>query len=241
MLDQLTALFPFVPVAMGLGLLGGALPVFHEPPETLRSYVQHFAAGLVTAVIAVDLLPEMRGYGEHTSMLVGFGVGALLMVALKEGARRLERVGHGDVPVGLATAAALDTVIDGVIIGAGFTVDAQLGMLLALGLGVELFALAMSVASEFRKCEISRGWTLAVVGGIALMLAVGAVLGLLVLEGQSDAALTLVLAFAAAALLYLVTEELLVKGHDAANTAATSAVFFLGFLALMAFTLWTGG
>jgi hypothetical protein len=34
-----------------------------------------------------------------------------------------------------------------------------------------------------------------------------------------------------------VTEELLVKGHAAANTAATSAVFFLGFLALMAFTL----
>jgi zinc transporter ZupT len=46
-----------------------------------------------------------------------------------------------------------------------------------------------------------------------------------------------VLAFSPAALLYLVTEELQAKGHSARQSNGTVFSFFLGFLALMAFTL----
>ena len=40
------------------------------------------------------------------------------------------------------------------------------------------------------------------------------------------------LAFGAAALLYLVTEELLVEAHEVPDTPLLTAMFFVGFLAL---------
>lgn len=40
------------------------------------------------------------------------------------------------------------------------------------------------------------------------------------------------LAFGAAALLYLVTEELLVEAHEGQETPLLTALFFIGFLAI---------
>jgi zinc transporter, ZIP family len=236
--EELAQLFPFVPIAAALGVAGGISPAFFTLPATLRSYVQHFAAGLLMAIIAVDLLPEVREYGEHTAALIGFGVGATVMVVMEFGIDRLEKLRDGDLPVGMAVAAGIDTAVDGMIIGTGFVVDPTLGALLAVGLGVELFSLNTAVSSEFRNSGASRRVTIATTSGIASMLLLGAAAGVFFLDGRPDAMFALVLSFAAAALLYLVTEELLVKGHAAANTATTSAVFFVGFLALMAFTLW---
>lgn len=44
--------------------------------------------------------------------------------------------------------------------------------------------------------------------------------------------LAAVLAFGAAALLYLVTEELLVEAHEATETSVLTAMFFVGFLVI---------
>jgi zinc transporter, ZIP family len=236
--EDLSQLFPFVPIAVALGVAGGLSPAFFTLPTVLRSYVQHFAAGLLMAIIAVDLLPEVREYGEYGAALIGFALGGAVMVSMEFGIDVLEKVRDENLPVGMAVAAGLDTTIDGLIIGTGFAVDPTLGALLAVGLGVELFSLNTAVSSEFRNSGASRVMTIATTSGIAFMLVLGAVGGVLLLDGRADAVFALVLSFAAAALLYLVTEELLVKGHAAANTATTSAVFFLGFLALMAFTLW---
>ena len=53
------------------------------------------------------------------------------------------------------------------------------------------------------------------------------------LSGMSGAALDGVLSFGVAALLYLVTEELLVEAHEAPETPFLSATFFVGFLILL--------
>jgi zinc transporter, ZIP family len=236
--EELAQLFPFVPIAAAIGAAGGISPAFFTLPTVLRSYVQHFAAGLLLAIIAVDLLPEVLEYGQNVANLGGFAAGAALMVTMKFGLERLERIRDGDLPLGMAAAAALDTAIDGMIIGTGFAVDPTLGTLLALGLSIELFSLNTAVSAEFRNHGGSRAVTVAATTAIALMLPLGAAGGAILLAGQPDAVFAAVMSFAVAALLYLVTEELLVKGHAAADTATTSAVFFLGFLALMAFTLW---
>ncbi len=72
----------------------------------------------------------------------------------------------------------------------------------------------------------------AVAASLGLATAVGAVGGAALLGGASHTVLAAVLAFGAAALLYLVVEELLVEAHEKAGTAVLSAMFFLGFLLL---------
>jgi ZIP family zinc transporter len=72
---------------------------------------------------------------------------------------------------------------------------------------------------------------------ISLLLVAGALLGTLMLRGASVGVLAALLAFGAAALLYLVTEELLVETRLGEETLLTTAMFFLGFLAIFTFVL----
>jgi ZIP family zinc transporter len=52
------------------------------------------------------------------------------------------------------------------------------------------------------------------------------------LEGVTGAPIAVILAFGSAALLYLVTEELLVKAQKVPETPTSTTLFFVGFLAI---------
>jgi len=68
---------------------------------------------------------------------------------------------------------------------------------------------------------------------VGLLLVIGAGLAATVLQGLSGPPLGAVLAFGVAALLYLVTEELLVEAHEVRENTVTTAMFFVGFLVLL--------
>jgi hypothetical protein len=65
---------------------------------------------------------------------------------------------------------------------------------------------------------------------IACLIIVGALLGTTVLAGASVHTLAGLRSFGCAALLFLVTEELLIEAHESADTAVTTTMFFVGFL-----------
>ena len=66
--------------------------------------------------------------------------------------------------------------------------------------------------------------------GLGLTTAVGAIGAALFLGGVSTNIMSFVLAFGAAALLYLVVEELLVEAHEERESVWLGAMFFLGFI-----------
>jgi zinc transporter, ZIP family len=238
--ELLRQAFTYLPFAVAAGIAGGIVAVVRPPGDMFRSIVQHLAAGILTAIIAVDLVPEIRSEGEPIPVLIGFAIGSVLMIIIKGVTWRVEDSDRTDVPAALVGVSALDTAIDGAIIGVAFATSGELGVLLTIGLGIELFVLTLSVGAELEHQRVSRGRIVATTTGIALLLALGALGGILLLGDRSAADQANVLAFAVAALLYLVAEELLIKGHDAASRGRTTAAFFIGFLALMAFTLLVG-
>lgn len=115
--------------------------------------------------------------------------------------------------------------------------NSQLGTLLAIALGLELFFLTLSVGVEFREGNLKSWTSLAITGGIACLLSVGATLASFFLAGASEAALAVVLAFGAAALIYLIAEELLVETIQAEESIFSTMMLFSGFLVLMALKL----
>ena len=154
------------------------------------------------------------------------------------GARQMERPMRGvlmrtKVLWGLAAAAAVDTLIDGMLISAGFSANDQLGSLLAIALSLELLFLTLSVGVEFREGKLKWWQSLAVTGGIALLLMVGAFSAGFLLADASEATLAVVLSFGAAALIYLIAEELLVENVQAEESLFSTATLFSGFLALL--------
>ena len=225
--------------ATGAGILGSLFSLFWSPAANIRSAIQHFAAGAVLAAIASNVIPEVERMGTFTGIMGGLVAGGLAMIAMKWIVVRFE---HGKksgskLPVGLAAAAAVDTLLDGVITSAGFSTNPQVGTLLAIALALELLVLTLSVGVEFRKGGF-KGWKLfAITAGIASLFFVGALAASFFLADASEATLAIVLSFGAAALIYLIAEELLVETIEAEKSIFPTATLFGGFLVLLALKL----
>jgi ZIP family zinc transporter len=219
-----------IPAFVALG--GGVLAVLWHPSREARSLIQHFAAGVVLAALAVELLPDIER--EHASRLVlvaAFAFGSLFMFVLKVWIKHREHTSKEGsvllgVPSGLLLATFLDVAVDGFIIGAGFAAGGKTGPILAVGLAVELLFLGLALASDAAK-----GWRIVLVSGcLGVTVLLFSILGNILLAGASHSVIGGVLAFSAAALLYLVTEELLIEAHEVPERPISSLVLFAGFL-----------
>lgn len=225
-----------IPVAATV--LGGAIAIVKVPSDKTRSLVQHFAAGVVMAVVAGELLPEMTREHRPLGVLIGFVLGVALMLGVKALTERIERVserdgeGDGDSRTGLLIAVAIDVFLDGLLIGVGFAAGERVGTLLVVALTLELLFLGVSVAASLTEARVGRARTLLTVAGLSTLVVLGASLGGSLLAGLSGLALEIVLSFGAAALMYLVIEELLTEAHEVKETPLITASFFAGFVAL---------
>ena len=233
--DQFSSSLPYILIAAGAGVLGSVIALFWNPDVKIRSAIQHFAAGAVLAAVAASIIPEVEQLGTLPGVVAGFVAGGLLLIALKWLVLRFERneKREGSLPVGLAAAAAVDTLIDGMLISAGFSANDQLGALIAIALSLELLFLTLSVGVEFREGKFPWWQSLAVTGGIALLLLVGAFAAGFLLADVPETTLAVVLSFGAAALIYLIAEELLVENVQAEESLFSTATLFSGFLALL--------
>jgi ZIP family zinc transporter len=67
-------------ILASVALLGGILSALWTPSHTTRSLIQHFAAGVVLAALAVELLPEIEREHAPGLVLIGsFALGSLFM------------------------------------------------------------------------------------------------------------------------------------------------------------------
>jgi len=219
-----------IPALVALG--GGVLAAFWTPNHQTRSLIQHFAAGVVLAALAVELLPEIgREHAPGLVLIASFAAGSLFMYGLKLWTMGLEHRAQlagktAGLSTGLLVATFIDVATDGFIIGAGFAAGGETGTILALGLSVELLFLGLALTSS-----ATAGWRIvAISGAIGLTVLVFAMLGSVLLAGASAAVIGGTLAFSAAALLYLVTEELLMEAHEVPEKPISTLVLFGGFL-----------
>jgi ZIP family zinc transporter len=226
------------PVAAGA--VGAAVAAIRRPGPRLTSAVQHFAAGVVFAAVAGEVLPDLRSEGRLPAVVVGFGLGVALLLGLAAWSRRMESGAEDGtagsnvvrLPVGLLAAVGIDLLIDGSLVGLGATLGSNQGVILTIALTLEILFLGVSVCVQLLDRGVGRRKAATVSALLGVATAAGALLSALLLGDANKSVLAGVLAFGAAALLYLVVEELLVEAHEQAETAVLSAAFFLGFLIL---------
>ena len=145
----------------------------------------------------------------------------------------VEQVGeHTEGRTGLLTLVGVDMFIDGLVLGLGFAVSAKAGLLLSIALTLEVLFLGLSLAAELGEEKMSRARTVGLTMAAVLLLPVGALAASAVAQ-LSPAVLTGFFAFGLIALLYLVTEELLVEAHETPDRPWITALFFVGFLLLL--------
>lgn len=207
----------------------------------LRSALQHFAAGTVFAAVAAELLPDVMSHHAPLATVLGFLIGVTAMLLIRAFTARLEqqKTQKQAGSAGLLTAIGVDITIDGLLIGIGFAAGARQGLLLTVALTLELLSLGLATATSLQQKGATRLRSSMTTSLLALLVLVGAMIGLFSLTAVSGNALAVVLSFGVAALLYLVTEELLVEAHEVPETTFITSVFFLGFLAILLLDLVT--
>jgi len=213
-------------------LVGALVSLVRQPGAGLRSAVQHFAAGTVFSVLAVELLPDLMHRHLPWPTFTGFTLGVAFMLALKWFGDRNTDETEGRSTRGLMAAMGVDVALDGALIGLSFAAGEKQGLLLTVGLVLELLFLGVSCGTSLRGAGRSalRVAGTAAILGIALLVGAGA--GAAVLASVSAVYIDALLAFGVAALLYLVTEELLVEAHEEPEKPVQTAMFFLGFILL---------
>jgi len=213
-------------------LVGGVIASIYQPKAKLSSAVQHFAAGVVFAAVAVELIPKLIGSHATQNIAFGFAVGVLMMLVVKRISHTLEHRSSvaSKIPFSMLFAIAIDVFIDGLLIGIAFLVGEKGGVLIAVALAIEILFLGLSCVTTLRNNAVSLYKTTATLFVLALLIPSGAFLGATIFSHLPKGSMTTIIAFGVAALLYLVTEELLTEAHEVDDTPWITAMFFLGFL-----------
>lgn len=234
--SPLSNVLAFAAIPAAAVVVGGVVAAFRTPSPAVRSGVQHIAAGVLFAALATELLPDILHRRLPWVTLVGFGLGVAAMLLLKALAARMEAsAGDGaltGLPTSLLLVSGVDIALDGLLIGISFAAGERQGLLITLALTLEVLFLGVATAAAMSGPGTRRrviGTTLA----FALLLLSGAAIGSYFLAGVSGVILDAVMSFGVAALLYLVTEELLVEAHEVDETPILTSMFFVGFLALL--------
>eukprot|EP00759_Apiculatamorpha_spiralis_P043643 PhF_6_TR40927/c0_g1_i2/m.61911/K07238/TC.ZIP, zupT, ZRT3, ZIP2; zinc transporter, ZIP family len=143
------------------------------------------------------------------------------------------------LPWGLLAVVTIDAFMDGALIGLSAHAGEKMGLMITVALSVEMTFLGITTSGSMVKKGISRGTAVGVCVVIPLFLMVGGLIGSTICASLSPSGLIAGLSFGAAALIYLVTDELLVEAHEQIelDTWYVTAHLFLGFMGGMVFTL----
>lgn len=216
--------FTLIPVAAVL--IGALVAVARRPSDAFVSAMQHLAAGVVFGAAAAEILPQVMHEGSPAATFIGGAIGIAVTHLLKSLEERFEG------PVAMLGAIGIDIFIDGLVLGLAFVAGAKAGLLLTIALTLEVLFLGLTLVTGLGKTIPSKGKIVAIAAAIALMLPLGAAVAtpVALLPAVYIAGF---LSFGLMALLYLVTEELLVEAHEKPDTPLISSMFFVGFLGLL--------
>lgn len=217
-------LYTLIPLAAVI--IGAVLSVVRRPGPAFVSGMQHLAAGVVFAAAASEVLPQIKHGASPAATLIGglVGLGVMLLLKVLEG--------RAKGPVAMLGAVGIDILVDGLVLGLAFLAGEKAGLLLTVALTLEVLFLGLTLTAELGETIVSRWRIVGITAGLGLLLPFGAWIAAPVALFPPTIIVGF-LSFGMVALLYLVTEELLVDAHERPDSPLVSAMFFVGYLGLL--------
>ena len=232
--------------ASGL-LIGAAGGYYTSLQHTAVARAMTFAAGVLLAVVAVDLVINSRGAASLHWTVTGLLCGAAAFSSVnwllsRRGAQHRKRCGEcveqpGEEQLpgsGLAIAAGtfLDGVPEGVVLGLGVLHQGAPGLGTVAAFFLANIPEALSSSAGMRRAGRSARYVFGIWIGIALMIGLAAALAALVLRGTGPAVRGTVDAFAAGAILALVSETMIPEAFHG-SPQFNGLLLVVGFAALL--------
>lgn len=226
--------------------LGGILGItFKKSSNKFLSFILSVASGLMTAIVCFELIPEALKISNVGTILCGIILGIVLMifcdmivekkfndVNLNDKKGNLLKTGI-IVSIGLA----IHNFPEGLAIGSGFEASATLGYSLAIAIALHDIPEGISMAVPMKNGGMNPLKVIFYVILSGVTTGIGAFFGAIV-GGISQSIIALCLSFAAGAMLYIVSGELIPESNSLYKgklpAIGNIAGFVLGILSMLA-------
>lgn len=197
--------------------LGSIIVIFlGNPKEKTISVLFGLAAGIMLAVVILDLLPSSLEQGSFRQAAAGFSIGIIIMLFLdlilsqiypnaKMGSPKTYFLKMGYL---VAMGIALHDLPEGIAIAAGYSAQEHLGLVIALAIGLHNIPEGMATATPLKIGGVAPVKIVLLNILVSFFTPVGAFLGI-VLVKMTPNHIALLLAIAAGAMTFIVQNELL--------------------------------
>lgn len=224
-------------------LVGAVIALIRAPSPKVLGFIMAFGAGVLISALAFELTDEAFRTGGADAVAIGLTLGALTYFALD---RLLDRAGGnhrkssgGEQADGSPMAILLGAVLDGI------PESAAIGLTLLTGEGVSAALVgavflsnvpeSLAAATGFKAAHWPAVRSLGLWVGVALVSALSAALGYVVLDGASANAVGALESFAAGAILVMLVDTMIPEAFKDANRSkavglATTLGFALAYL-----------
>lgn len=219
--------------------IGGIIGVkFINPSKKFLSFILSFASGLMLAIVCFDLLPEAFNLTNLPTVFLGILLGIIMMIIcdllvdkkfnnsnkFKQNKNDLLKTGI-IVSIGLA----LHNFPEGLAIGSGFGASIKLGLSLAIAICLHDIPEGISMAVPMKNGGIKKSKVIFYVVLSGITTGIGAFFGSIIGE-ISQSVIAMCLAFAAGAMIYIVSGELTPEANSLYKGRMSAIGSILGLL-----------
>ena len=210
--------------------IGGLLSEWLNPSQNFVNRALHAAAGIILAVVSVEVMPNALAIVPVWILASAFVGGGLLYLLIEAGIHRWQRNqpdGAGAQAWMVYVAVSADLVGDGLLIGTGSAVSSQLALLLALGQVLADVPEGFSVLANFRNRDVGRKQRLLLSASFVIPVVGAASLAYFLLRGRQEIVKYTAMVFVAGLYSLAAVEDMLGEAHESAEDTRWSAISFL--------------
>jgi len=202
-------------LAGGALLAGAVVAWFVRVPAQVVATVMAFGAGVLISALAFDLVLEANDEGGLLPTVTGFVVGAVAYVTANELLDRFDKRnprGRGEDPgtgTGIAVGALLDGIPESAVLGLSMLGGSGVSIPVLVAIIISNVPEGLSSTAELKQSGRSARYVFALWIGIALVSAVAAIAGFVLLDGAPATTTAFITSIAAGAILAMICDTMI--------------------------------